>query len=292
MNREPIRKQLGQIGVFSRHPYFREAEQATILGAAAEEIGYPALWIPGFDGGHIFERCALALEASERLTIATGIVNIWRHEAPEVAETVSKLQADSGGRFLLGIGTSHKALIGDDYDNISPLAKMKGYLDELDDAGQAPEDRCLAALGPKMLELSAERAAGTHPYFVPVEHTAYARKLLGDGPLIMPVVSVFPETDPVKARANARRKAKLYLGMPNYTNNLRRLGYTDDDLSGEGSDRLIDAVYAWGDTKDIVARVQEHLDAGADHVVIQSFADEPETDVWRELLPHLPVRCP
>ena len=285
MELEPVRKQLGKIGVFSRHPYFREAEQATTLAAAAEEIGYPALWIPGFDGGHIFERCGLALEASTRLTIATGIVNIWRHEATEVARILSKLRADSGGRFLLGIGTSHKALIGDDYDKISPMAKMKRYLDELDAAGQAAEDRVLAALGPKMLELCAERSAGTHPYFVPVEHTALAREKLGNGPMLMPVLSVIRETDPSEARGNARRIAKLYLKMPNYTNNLRRLGYTDDDLSGQGSDRLIDAIFAWGDATAIVARAQEHLDAGADHVVIQSVGQQPETEVWRELAP-------
>lgn len=282
-----VRKQLGKIGVFSRHPHFREAAQATSLAAAAEELGYGALWIPGFDGGHIFERCGLALEATTRLTIATGVVNIWRHDATEVARTVSKLRADSGGRFLLGIGVSHQLLIGDDYNKISPLAKMKSYLDDLDAAGQPTEDRLLAALGPKMLELCAERTAGTHPYFVPPEHTAAAREILGDGPLLMPELTVVLESDPSEARAIARKYAKLYLGMPNYTNNLRRFGYTDDDLSGEGSDRLIDAVFAWGNPNAIATRMRAHFDAGADHVAIQSFGPKPETDVWRELAPAL-----
>ena len=287
MELEPVRKQLGKIGVFSRHPHFREAEQATSLAAAAEELGYGALWIPGFDGGHIFERCGLALQATTRLIIATGVVNIWRHDATEVAQIVSKLRADSGGRFLLGIGVSHQRLIGDDYDKVSPLAKMKSYLDDLDAAGQPTEDRLLAALGPKMLKLCAQRTAGTHPYFVPPEHTAAAREILGDGPLLMPELTVVLESDPSEARAIARKYAKLYLGMPNYTNNLRRLGYTDDDLNGEGSDHLIDAVFAWGDPNAIAARVRAHLDAGADHVAIQSFGPKPETDVWRELAPAL-----
>ena len=287
MKLDPVRQQLGKVGVFSRHPYFREAEQATILAAAAEEVGFPTLWIPGFDGGEIFERCGLGLEATSRLTIATGVVNIWRHEPAEVAQMVSGLRADSGGRFLLGVGSSHKRLIGDDYDNISPMAKMKGYLDELDAAGQRAEDRLLGALGPKMLELSAQRSAGSHPYFVPVEHTAAAREILGDEPLLMPELTVILESDPGEARVIARKFIKLYLGMPNYTNNLRRHGYTDDDLSGTGSDRLIDSVFAWGDAETIAARVREHLDAGADHVAIQSFGPKPEVDVWRELAPAL-----
>ena len=282
-----VRKQLGQVGVWSGEPYFDGPDKATSLAAAAEELGYGALWIPGFDGGHVFERCGLALEASSSLTIATGIVNIWRHDVAEVAQITSNLRTGSGGRFLLGLGVSHQRLIGDDYSKVSPLAKMKSYLDALDAAGQPREDRFLAALGPKMLELCAARTAGTHPYFVPPEHTAAAREVLGEGPLLMPELTVILESDPSEARAIARRFAKLYLGMPNYANNLRRLGYTDDDLSGVGSDRLIDSIFAWGDPKAIAARVREHLDAGADHVAIQSFGPKSTADVWRELAPTL-----
>ena len=281
----PVRKQLGKIGVWSRSPYFFGADKATSLPVAAEELGYTALWIPGFDGGHIFERCELALKASTGLTIATGVVNIWRHDPAEVAQTVSKLRADSGGRFLLGLGGSHKFLIGDDYDKISPLAKMQSYLDELDAAGLPAEDRLLGALGPKMLALSAERTAGTHPCFIPPEFTAAAREVLGDGPLLMPAVTVILESDPTEARALARKFANLYFKGPNYANMLRRFRFTDEDFAGEGSDRLIDAVIAWGDAETIAARVRAHLDAGADHVAIESRGPKPEADVWRELAP-------
>ena len=284
---QPVREQLGKVGVWSRSPYFYEAEKATSLAVAAEELGYGALWIPGFDGGHIFERCELALKASTRLTIATGVANIWRHDPAEVAQTVSKLRADSGGRFLLGIGGSHKFLIGDAYDKISPLAKMRNYLDELDAAGLPAEDRLLGALGPKMLALSAERTAGAHPCFIPLEFTGTAREVLGDGPLLMPEVTVILESDPSVARALARKFASLYFKGPNYANMLRRFGFTNDDFNGEGSDRLIDAVVAWGDPETIAARVRAHLDAGADHVAIQSRGPKPEADVWRELAPRV-----
>lgn len=280
-----VRAQLGRVGVWSRTPYFGEPGEATALATTAEELGYRALWIPGFDGGHIFERCGMALAATSTLTIATGIVNIWRHEPAEVAQTVRTLRTDSGDRFLLGLGSSHKYLIGDDYDKISPLAKMRGYLDDLDAGGVRPEERLLGALGPMMLELSGDRTAGSHPCFMPPEHTAAARAVLGDGPLLMPELGVILETDPAKARAIARTFASLYFKGPNYNHNLRRFGFTDEDFAGEGSDRLIDAIVAWGDAKAIASRVRAHLDAGADHVAIHSRGLTPEADVWRELAP-------
>lgn len=282
-----IRKQLGEIGVWSREAYFGDPDEATNLARAAEELGYGALWIPGYDGGPVFERCRLTLEATSSLTVATGVINIWRHDASDVAGITNTLRADNGGRFLLGMGGSHKQIIGDDYDKVSPLTRMRGYLDELDAAGQLAEDRFLGALGPRMLELCAARSVGTHPYFVPPEHTAAAREVLGDGPLLMPEHKVVLETNPREARAIARKFAKLYLRTPNYVKNLRRLGYGDDDLGDRGSDRLIDAVFAWGDPRTIAARVRAHLDAGADHVAIQSFGPKPTGDVWRELAPEL-----
>ena len=284
---DPIRKQLGKVGVWSRSPYFFEAEQATTLAAAAEELGYGALWIPGFDGGHIFERCGMALQATSKLTVATGVANIWRHDPAEVARIVGRLRSDSGGRFLVGLGGSHKYLIGDDYDKIAPLKKMRNYLNDLDAAGLPVEDRLLGALGPKMLALSAERTAGAHPCFIPPEFTAAAREILGEGPLLMPEVTVILESDPTEARAYARKFASLYFKGPNYANMLRRFGFTDDDFAGYGSDRLIDAVVAWGDPAAIADRVRAHLDAGADHVAIQSRGRKPEADVWRELAPLL-----
>ena len=286
----PVRKQLGKVGVWSRTPYFGPADTATSMAAAAEELGYPALWIPGFDGGHIFERCAMALEASSNLTIATSIVNIWRHDPAEAAQAANKLRDDSGGRFLLGLGGSHKGLIGADYDKISPIAKMRGYVEALDAEGLPAEARLLGAFGPKMLELSAQCSIGAHPYLVPAEHTAAARDVLGEGPLLMPELAVILESDPVEARAIAREFVPLYLGAPNYANNMFRLGYTNEDFTAAGrnvSDRLIDALVAWGDPEAIAARVRAHLDAGADHVAVQSWGPKPEVDVWRALAPVL-----
>lgn len=287
VERDPVRARIGKIGVWSRSPYFYEAAQATNLAQAAEELGYGSLWIPGFDGGHIFERCELALKATKRLTIATGIINIWRHEPAEVAKTVIRLRADSGDRFMVGMGGSHKFLIGDEYDKISPLKKMRYYLDDLDAAGLPQEGRLLGALGPKMQALSAQRTVGCHPCFIPPEAATAARKALGEEALLMPEVTVIMETDADKARAYARKFAGLYFKGPNYANMLKRFGFTDEDFAGEGSDRLIDAIYAWGDAEKIAARVKSYLDAGADHVAIQSRGTKPEVEVWSELAPLL-----
>ena len=287
---EPVRKQLGKVGVWSRTPYFGPAETATSLGAAAEELGFPALWIPGFDGGHIFERCAMALAASSNVTVATSIVNIWRHEPAEAAQAANKLRDDSGGRFLLGLGGSHRGLVGAEYDKISPIAKMREYCEALDVAGLPADARLLGAFGPKMLALSGEISIGGHPYLVSPAHTAVARQVLGEGPLLMPEQAVILESDPEKARAIAREFVPLYLGAPNYANNMFRLGFTEEDFTAEGadvSDRLIDALVAWGDPEAIAARIKEHLDAGADHVGVQSWGPKPEVDVWRELAPVL-----
>ena len=287
---EPIRKQLGKIGVWSRTPYFGPAETATEWATVAEELGDSASWIPGFAGGHIFERCAMPLAATSNLTIGTSIVNIWRHPPAECAEETKKLQADSSGRFLLGLGASHKGLVGDDYDKISPLAKMRGYLEELAAEGLPGEDCVLGAFGPKMLELGAKRTTGGHPYLVTAEYTAAARVMLGEGPLLAPEVAVILESDPDKARAIAREFITLYLRGPNYANNMYRLGYTVEDFTAEGgdiSDRLIDALVPWGDPETIAAKVRAHLDAGADHVGVQSWGPKPEVDVWRELAPVL-----
>lgn len=282
-----LRKQMGKVGVWSRSPYFYGPEQATNLSATAEALGFTALWIPGFDGGHVFERCAMALEASSKLMIATGIASIWRHEPEEVANTVRKLREDSNGRFLVGLGGSHRFLVGEAYDKISPLAKMNNYLNALDAAGLPEEHRLLGALGPKMLALAGQRSAGAHPCFIPPEFTAEARESLGNEPLLMPEVTVILDRDPSAARAYARKFANLFFKGPNYANMLRRFGFTDEDFVGLGSDRLIDAVVAWGTPQDIAARIKAHLDAGADHVAIQSRGPIPEAEVWAELAPYV-----
>ncbi len=197
------------------------------------------------------------------------------------------------GRFLLGIGISHRPTVEGTRGHVygPPLAEMRAYLDAMDAAPYdslraAEEPRVLAALGPKMLELARDRAIGAHPYFVPVEHTRRAREILGPGPLLAPELAVVLERDPERAREIARRHTVPYLARENYTNNLRRLGYSDEDFAHGGSDRLVDALVGWGSLNDVVGRVQAHLEAGADHVCIQVLPSDPAAiprREWREL---------
>jgi probable F420-dependent oxidoreductase len=232
----------------------------------------------------VLEAAGALLEATRAIPVATGILNVWRHDPAEVATGTAAL----GERFLLGIGIGHSSNI-DEYKR--PLTTMRNYLDALD-AADPPvpvQRRALAALGPRMLELARDRSAGAHPYFVPVEHTRVARAALGDGPLLAPELGVVLEPDPERARAIARTHTERYLQLPNYTNNLLRVGLTADDLRDGGSDRLVDAVIAWGDESAIAARVAEHRAAGADHVCIQVLTGEeglPRAQ-WRALAPAL-----
>jgi len=270
--------QLGRIGVWlgglGRVSWAEGREAARRVEAA----GYGALWISETPGGkEPFAHAGLLLGATERIPVATGIANIWVRDATAARDGAAALAEAHPGRFALGLGVSHQpvaAMRGYDYGK--PLTAMKGYLDALDalpwnaPAPAQPVPLLLAALKPKMLGLSAERTAGAHPYFVPVEHTEVARATLGDGPLLAPEVSIVLEADAGAARERARTFASLYLQLPNYTNNLRDLGYGDEDLADGGSDRLIDAIVGWGDADAVVARVKAHLDAGADHVCVQS----------------------
>lgn len=240
--------------------------------AELEAFGYGALWSSGgFDPG-LSPRFAAELEATAHLVVASGIVSIWATTPAELAPAVGDLEARFPGRFLLGLGASHAPLAA---AYRRPYSKMVDFLDQLDAAEPPvpPERRVLAALGPRMLTLAAERAAGAHPYFVPVEHTAAAREILGPGPLLAPEVTVVLEADPARARELARTFTTGYLGLPNYANNLRSLGYGDEDLAGGGSDRLVDAVVGWGDPERVAGRVREHLEAGADHVCVQVVSD-------------------
>jgi probable F420-dependent oxidoreductase len=241
---------------------------------------------------------ALFLDATERLVVATGIATIYGRDATSMACGQKTLAEAFPDRFLLGLGVSHLPAIegmrGHTYG--PPLATMRTYLDAMDAVpylAVAPDPeppRVLAALGPKMLALAAERASGAHPYFVPVEHTAIAREVLGSGPILAPEQKVVLETDPAAARAVARAAMSIYLGLPNYTNNLLRLGFTQDDLADGGSDRLVDAIVVWGDEATVEARVQAHHDAGADHVCIQVLplaGQAGPMDGWRRLAPAL-----
>lgn len=280
-------------GVWSAALRYGDRTLAQDATAELEALGYTAAWIPDV-GGNVFASIENLLQATSSITIATGILNLWMHDADETASEHARLTGAHGRRLLMGIGVSHAPLI----DNATsrryekPLAEMRTYLDGLDAASTplAIEDRVLAALGPKMLALAGERTAGTHPYLVTPEHTAVARAALGPGKLVLPEQAVVLESDPATARAIARAHLAGYLSLPNYTNNWKRLGFTDDDLEAGGSDRLVDAFVAWGDEEAIVARVEAHRAAGADHVCVQVLTADlvaaPLAE-WRALAPAL-----
>jgi probable F420-dependent oxidoreductase len=280
---------LGPIGVWwsgSWNSPGTSAGDAPDSGAAAEleSMGYGALWSSGrFDPG-LSPHFEKLLSSTSQIVVASGIVSIWATEPDDVASAVARLDERFPGRFLLGIGASHSAIV-EGYRK--PYSRMVEYLDALDASGRPvpAERRVLAALGPRMLELAAARAAGAHPYFVTVEHTAQARGILGQGPLLAPEVAVVLDDDPSSARATARTYTGGYLQLPNYASNLRRFGYGDEDFDGNGSDRLVDAVVPWGDVERVAARVREHHDAGADHVCVQVIApfDSVPLTQYREL---------
>lgn len=271
---------LAGTGIWNGSLRYGDPGEAAAAAAELEALGFSALWIPDI-GGDVFSSVANLLQGTTTAVIATGILNLWMHTAQETAEQHAALTAEHGRRFLVGIGVSHGPLI----DNVKeagtytkPLAKTREYLDELDAAAPrlADSDRVLAALGPKMLELARTRSAGVHPYLVTPEHTALARQALGEGPLVAPEQAVAVTTDAALARELGRKHMSGYLGLPNYTNNWLRLGFTEDDLVDGGSDRLVDALVAWGDEATIAARIQAHRDAGADHVCLQLLsADDP-----------------
>ncbi len=271
---------LGRVGVW----LFGRAmgEEAPAFARRIEGLGYGALWVGGGntnDGA--FERLGGLLGGTDRLVVATGITSIWAWQPAALATRSAELAAAGGDRFVLGLGVSHAPLVehlGRRYER--PFQTMVDFLDALVPAlsGPGAPPVVLAALGDRMLALSAERAAGAHPYFTPVSHTAHARALLGAEPLLAPELAVVLDEDPVTARATARAYMARYLGHPNYARNLARLGFRDADLASGGSDRLVDDIVAWGAPERIAARVREHLDAGADHVCIQPLAASGDTD--------------
>ncbi|OAA18936.1 putative F420-dependent oxidoreductase, MSMEG_4141 family [Frankia sp. EI5c] len=279
---------LSGIGVWSAHLRWGDPAEAADAAAELDELGFEALWIPDV-GGPVLDAVGALLAATKRATIATGILNLWMHDPADVAAGHAALTAQHGERFLMGIGVSHAPLIdaAEAGRYRRPLAAMTAFLDGLDKADTpVPADaRVLAALGPKMLDLAGSRARGVHPYLVTPEHTALARERLGPGPLVLPEQTVILATDVDEARGIGRGWLAGYLKLPNYANNLRRLGFTDEELS-EVSDRLFDAVIAWGDEEAVRRRVEEHRAAGADHVCLQVLlADQQEVPraQWRRL---------
>jgi probable F420-dependent oxidoreductase len=287
--------ELSGTGVWSGALRYGDRVEACDAAAELEALGYSALWVPGGAGGDIFGDTQALLEATERVVVATGILNIWMHEAQDVATGHAALTAAHPGRFLLGLGISHSALVDHEEPGRyqKPIAVTTAYLDGLD-AATPPvpvAERALAALGPRMLELARDRTRGAHPYLANPEHTRYAREILGEGPLLMPEQPVVLETDPAKARELARGHFTIYLTLPNYLNNLKRIGFTDEDFADGGSDRLVDGVVAWGDEAAIARRVQDHFDAGADHVCVQVITprgyQQLPREHWRALAPVL-----
>jgi len=288
---------LGRIGVWTFALDLQPMRKAQEAAQELEQLGYGCIWVPEAVGREPFASCALLLSGTSCIGVATGIASMYARSAITMQAGWRTLTEAFGERFTLGVGASHEhmatKLHKSDYEK--PYSTMVAYLDQMDKglyAAAAPAStprRVLAALGPRMLALSAERGLGAHPYFVPPEHTHMARGVLGDQPLLAPEQAVLLETDPTKAREVARKFMATYIRLPNYANNLRRLGYTDDDIGDATrppSDRMVDAIVAWGTIDDAVARVQAHFDAGASHVSIQAldadFAALP-TWQWRDL---------
>jgi probable F420-dependent oxidoreductase len=285
---------LGRVGIWSFALQRLAAVDARSAIREMERLGYPVIWIPESLGSKdVMAHSALLLGASERAIVAPGIANIHARDPMAMAGGAKALADAYPGRFVLGIGVSHAPSVkirGGDYGK--PIEQMTAYLDAMAAAQYAgpepaePVPLVLAALGPRMLELAAQRTDGAHPYFVPVEHTPIARRHLGPGACLAVEQTAVLSTDPGEARRVGRAFARHYLALPNYANNLRRLGWSDDDIASDGSDQLIDAVIAWGDVDAIAARVRAHLDAGADHVCVQlrvESSSDPALEGYREL---------
>lgn len=276
---------LGRIGVWSASVRFSPGG----LEAAAEleQLGFETVWIPGGLDSGVLDSLDALLDATSTLRWATGILNVWKHEPAEVAAWWRGQSAERQARLFLGLGVSHGPLIGEEWKR--PLAKMRGFLDGLEAEGMPGAALCLAALGPKMLGLAAERTAGAHPYLVSPRHTALAREEMGPAAVLAPEQGVVLETDPDRAREMARGVVGHYARLPNYADNWRRDGFSDAEIE-RLDDRLIDALIAWGDLEAIAARLEEHFRAGADHVCLQVVGPggmAPDLDydrgAWRAL---------
>jgi probable F420-dependent oxidoreductase len=279
---------LSGVGIWSSQLRYGDQAEAAEAAAELDELGYTALWIPDV-GGPVLDSVAHLLSCTARTVIATGILNLWMHDPADVAHSYASLTAEHGDRFLLGIGVSHAPLIDSKQPGRyrKPLAATRSFLDGLDSAQQPVpvKSRVLAALGPKMLELAKTRSAGAHPYLVTPEHTARAREALGSGPLLLPEQTVILCAGRDAARPVGTDWLRSYMALPNYVNNLLRLGFSSDELASV-SDRLFDAIIAWGDEDAILRRVGEHQAAGADHVCIQALDADPRTfprEQWRRL---------
>jgi probable F420-dependent oxidoreductase len=255
---------LREIGIWTSYRSIGE-DNAAEAAKLAEDLGFGAFWL---GGSPLLPSVRPLLQATDQLIVATGILNVWANEPAQVAAEHAELTREFPGRLLLGIGIGHPEATS---DYARPLSAMRGFLDGLDraDTPVPPDERCLAALGPKMLELSAERSLGAHTYFVPVTHTRHARERLGAVTLLAPELACVVDPDPERGRATARKYAELYLGLSNYTSNLLKLGFTESAIADGGSDQLIDAIIPHGTADEIAQAAGRHLAAGADHVCLQ-----------------------
>jgi probable F420-dependent oxidoreductase len=281
---------LGRWGVWARELRFGDPVEAVEAAAELEQLGFSALWIPGGGGGDVLDCVETMLGATANAIVATGILNVWGHEPAGVAATEARLDAEHGGRFLLGLGVGHAPLVDADAPGryTRPVEKMAAYLDALDEdtPPATSPTRVLAALAPRMVALARQRTSGVHPYMTTVEHTRWVRGELGAGAIVAPALGVVLAGDPHRARADARLDLALYLGLPNYVRTWLRLGFTQADLASGGSDRLVDALYGLGTADQVAERVHEHLNAGASHVCLRVVTNQLERlarDEWRAL---------
>ncbi|MBW8784156.1 MAG: TIGR03620 family F420-dependent LLM class oxidoreductase [Novosphingobium sp.] len=279
------RLDLGRVGIWSTSVRF--SPEGADAAKELEQLGFRTVWVPGGVDAGVIETLDQLLDQTATLKLATGIINIWKHEPAELAAWWHGEAPERQERLFLGLGVSHGPLIGEAWEK--PLAKMRGFLDGLDAAGMPRDRLCLAALGPKMLELAAARTAGAHPYMVTARHTAFARKTMGPDALLAPEQGVVLESDPARAREIARGFVSHYARLPNYANSWRREGFSDAEIESL-ADRLIDALIAWGDVDAIRARVDEHFAGGADHVCLQVIGAgglrpdiEQDRQAWRKL---------
>lgn len=264
-------QRLGTLGIWRRG-----VDIDASLAREAESLGYGTIWLGGSPPADL-EHAEALLDATESVVVATGIVNIWKSDAAELAEAYHRIAAKHPGRILLGVGTGHREATP---HRARPLQAMADYLDVLDERGVPIEDRVISALGPRMLAMAAERSGGTHPYLTVPSQTREARIALGEGKLVAPEQTVVLDEDAASARRSARAFLRNYLRLVNYTDNMLRAGFSEGDIAGEGSDELIDRIVVHGSAGDVVAALRAHLDAGADHVCVQV---QPVPDAPRAL---------
>jgi probable F420-dependent oxidoreductase len=285
MRTAAVNERLGKVGIWSMELRFGDRAEIDRSVAELDELGYGAVWIPGGIDDQVLGDVSRLLSVTKKTVIATGILNIWKHQPADVANWFKGVPDAQKERVMIGIGVSHGPLIGDAWKK--PIEVTRDFVERLAAAGMPADNMCIAALGPKMLKLSGELTAGTHPYLVTPEHSAVAREILGPGKLVAPEQGVILESDPARARELALAALTHYRQLPNYLNNWRRLGFSEAEITN-ADDRLIDGLFAWGGAGKIAERVRAHHAKGADHVCMQVVHGTPgDYDAlrgyWREL---------